>query len=128
MTPSTTKPRTRAVVLAAAVLTVLAGLALRRFAGGALAKYGGVALWATLVYALVLVLAPRARANVVALVALAVSVAVELFQLTPYPAALAACQPLWRLVLGTTFHGPDLLAYPTGVALAWAVDRVSRSA
>lgn len=113
----------RAGAAAAAVLTVAAGLALRRLAGGALAKYGGVALWATLVYALLVVLRPRARPGVVAAVTLAISFAVELFQLTPYPAALAARHPFFHLVLGETFHAPDLLAYPFGVALAWAVDR-----
>ena len=113
----------RAGAAAAALLTIAAGLALRRFAGGALAKVGGVALWATLVYALLVVLRPRARPAVVAAVALAISFAVELFQLTPYPAELAARHPLFHLVLGETFHAPDLCAYPIGVALAWAVDR-----
>ena len=118
----------RAGAAAAAVLTVAAGLALRGFAGGALAKYGGVALWAALVYALVVVLRPRARPGMVATVALAISFAVELFQLTPYPAALAARHPLFHLVLGEMFHAPDLLAYALGAGLAWAVDRGARRA
>jgi len=114
----------RGVAGAAALLTVAAGLALRRSSDGPLAKYGGVALWATLVYALVVVAWPRWSRARVALVALAISFAVELFQLTPVPAALSARHVLFHLVLGDTFHAPDLAAYPVGVALAAAVDHV----
>ena len=100
------------------------GLALRRFTDGPLAKYGGVALWAALVYALLVVAWPRGSRARVALVALAISFAVELFQLTPVPAALSARHTLFHLVLGDTFHAPDLAAYPLGVALALAVDHL----
>jgi hypothetical protein len=113
--------------LAAAALTVVAGLALRRLAGGLLAKLGGVALWAALVYWLCVVVRPGARRGTVAGVALAISVAVELFQLTPYPAALAARWPPVHLVLGSTFWAPDLLAYLLGVGLACTADASARS-
>jgi hypothetical protein len=117
----------RLAALAAAALTVAAGLALRRLTGGLLAKLGGVALWAALVYWLCVLVRPRARREVVALLALAISFAVELFQLTPYPAALAARWPPVHLVLGSTFWAPDLLAYLLGVGLAWTADASARS-
>jgi hypothetical protein len=113
--------RTRALL--AAALVVVAGLTVRRVASGAFAKYAGEALWATLVYTLLVALLPRARPRALAAAALAISVAVELFQLTPYPAAISAVHPFFHLVLGDTFHAPDLPAYAFGVALAWAMDR-----
>ena len=114
----------RGVAGAAALVTVAAGLALRRFGDGPLAKYGGVALWATLVYALLVVAWPRGSRARVAVVAVSLSFAVELFQLTPVPAALSARHGLFHLVLGDTFHALDLAAYPLGVALAAAVDHM----
>jgi hypothetical protein len=112
----------RLLATAAALTTVVAGLALRHFASGAISKYGGVALWAALVYALLVIVRPHAPRAGVALVALAISWAVELFQLTPIPAALSARHALFHLVLGDTFHAPDLAAYPLGIALAAAID------
>jgi hypothetical protein len=113
----------RWAALAAAVLTIAGGLALRRFAGGWVAKLGGVALWATLVYWLLVVVRPRASRTHIAVATVVISFAVELFQLTSIPATLAARWPIAHLVLGSTFSPPDLAAYPVGVLLAWMLDR-----
>jgi hypothetical protein len=54
---------------------------------------------------------------------------VEFLQLYHAPCidAIRATRP-GRLVLGTTFNAPDLLAYPVGIALgAWAEWRLFRS-
>jgi hypothetical protein len=118
--------RRRALPAVAAVLTVAAGLSVRSVLGGDLAKYAGDALYALLIFWLVLVVAPRARAWVAAVVALGVSVAVELFQLTGVPAELGAHSSLARLVLGTTFSAPDLPFYVVGAALGWALHRTAR--
>ena len=53
--------------------------------------------------------------------ALAVSWAVELAQLTGIPADLSRHSMPARLVLGSTFNAPDLLWYVVGAGLAWAV-------
>jgi putative Ca2+/H+ antiporter (TMEM165/GDT1 family) len=119
--------RRRALPAVAAVLTVAAGLSVRSVLGGDLAKYAGDALYALLIFWLVLVVAPRTRAWVAAVVALAVSVAVELFQLTGIPAELGEHTTLARLVLGTTFNAPDLPFYVVGAALGWALHRAARS-
>ena len=120
--------RRRVVPAGAAVLTVAAGLSVRSVLAGDVAKYAGDALYALLIFWLVLVVAPRTRGWVAALVALGVSVAVELFQLTGVPAELGAHSALARLVLGTTFNAPDLPFYAVGAALGWALHRTARAA
>jgi hypothetical protein len=101
-------------------VVLAAGLGVRAFAGGDFAKYAGVALYATLIYALV---AFWLRPLPAALVATAFSWAVELFQLTGIPAELSAHSGLAHLVLGSTFNAPDLFWYAAGAALGPAVVR-----
>ena len=103
-----------------------AGPAVRAGPPGAFSKDAGVALYATLIYALVVLVAPQVRQRVAALAALSFCFAVELAQLTPVPAALSGRSRLARLVLGSTFHAPDLLFYAVGVAGALLVHRVLR--
>ncbi|NUO55463.1 MAG: DUF2809 domain-containing protein [Hamadaea sp.] len=105
----------------AAVVVLLAGLGVRAFTGGVFAKYAGVALYAVLVYVLVLVVAPRLRPLPSAAIALAFCWAVEFFQLSPIPAELSERSTLARLILGSTFNAPDLLWYAVGVAVAYVV-------
>ena len=57
-----------------------------------------------------------------AAVAWAVCAAIELAQLTGIPAHLTEVWWPARLVLGTTFHAPDLVWYVIGVALVARVD------
>jgi len=112
------------LVAAAAVLA--AGLAVRAGPPGPFSKYAGVALYATLIHTLVVALAPRLSQRGAALAAGAFCFGVELAQLTPWPAALSSRSRLARLVLGSTFHAPDLLCYVLGVAGAVLVRRVLR--
>ncbi|MFI2361910.1 DUF2809 domain-containing protein [Promicromonospora sp. NPDC019610] len=116
--------RRRVVPAVAAVLTVVAGLSVRSVLTGDVTKYAGDALYALLIFWLVLVVAPRTRGWVAAVVACGVSVTVELFQLTGIPAELGAHSTLARLVLGTTFNAPDLPWYAVGAAAGWAVHRL----
>ncbi|MFI2778038.1 DUF2809 domain-containing protein [Streptomyces sp. ALB3] len=119
-------PRTavvRATAAAAALVTVAAGLGVRSAVHGEVAKYAGDALYTVLIHALVVLLVPRVRPSAAAGVALAVSWAVELAQLTGVPAELAGRSAVARLVLGSTFNAPDLLWYAVGAALAWCVHR-----
>ncbi|MEV6978559.1 DUF2809 domain-containing protein [Kitasatospora sp. NPDC093806] len=108
----------RAAAAVAAGLTVVAGLGVRAVAGGEVAKYAGDALYTVLLYALVVLVAPRLRPAVAAVWAAGLSWAVELFQLTGVPDDLARRSTLARLVLGSTFNPPDLLWYLVGAALA----------
>ncbi|GIH29772.1 membrane protein [Acrocarpospora phusangensis] len=96
------------------------GLGVRAFAGGDFAKYAGVALYTTLIYA---ILAFWLRPVYAALSSVAISWAVEFFQLTGIPAALSAQSFLARLVLGSTFNAPDLFWYAAGAGLGMAIVR-----
>ena len=81
-----------------------------------------MALWAALVYWLVVFLRPSLALWRVALVASLLSFAVELLQLTPVSSWLSSQHVVLRLVFGTTFNGWDLPAYVGGVVLAWRAD------
>ncbi len=120
------KPALGARILptAATIVTLMAGLELRAFFSGGVAKYGGVALWATLVYWLVLWSVPRMKPARVSGLTVLISFAVELFQLTPVPMALYEIHPYFALVLGTTFHLPDFPAYVVGAGLGFLVHRL----
>ena len=83
----------------------------------------GDALYAALVFTLLVVVAPRARSATLALVTVAFCTAIELAQLTGIPATIVDAVPAARYVLGTTFVAVDLLAYAVGAGLAWAVRR-----
>ncbi len=111
--------RTRLLAAVAALVTVGAGLGLRAVATGDVAKYGGDALYTLLILTLVVVLAPRSAPARAAGIALAVSWAVELLQLTGLPAGLSARSTAARLVLGSTFNAPDLFWYAVGACAGW---------
>jgi len=106
--------------------TIVAGLASRAYAADLpwwLAKNAGDALYATMVFWGLGVVAPRARTSRVALAALAFCVAIELTQRfhAPWIDAVRATTP-GRLVLGQGFHAFDLVCYVIGVALGVALE------
>jgi hypothetical protein len=86
-------------------------------------KYGGDALWAMVVYLGLGWLFQKARALPLALAALAISWAVEFFQMVraPWIDAIRSTLP-GRLVLGSTFNAPDLAAYALGILLVAAIE------
>lgn len=118
--------RNRALYAALVLAVIAAGLASRKFPGllpAPLGKYPGDALWALMVLLLCGMARPRWPVGRVAAVALATCFAVEFSQL---------CQADWldairrttlgHLVLGSTFHPPDLLAYAVGVSVGAALE------
>lgn len=107
---------------AAAIVGV--GMAARFGLSGVVANVAGVALWSVLVYVLVLLVRPSLAPVMCAGVTLGVSWAVELFQLTPIPLALAEVSVLFRLALGTHFDPLDLPAYLLGVLVATGAHRM----
>lgn len=116
--------RSRPALLVGAVLVIGVGLAVHRLPG-LLGDLLGGALYAVLVYLLLAVLRPGARAVVLAGVALTVCTPVELAQLTDGPRTVVAAVPLLRLVIGSTFAAHDLLAYAVGAFGAGAVDALT---
>lgn len=118
--------RQRVSPTAAALLILVAGLGCRAVFSGWLSKYGGVALWATLVYFLVLWVRPQLAVARAALLCLTISIAVELFQLTPVPRMLYELHAAFALVFGTTFNAWDLPAYAAGALLGAGVHAAFR--
>ncbi|MFJ8542477.1 DUF2809 domain-containing protein [Streptomyces sp. NPDC093586] len=114
-------PRVRRAAGAAALVIVGAGTGLRAVSEGDVAKYGGDALYTLLVFALVVLAAPRVTPWKAGAAALAVSWCVEFLQLTDLPATLSRQSTAARLVLGSTFNAPDLLWYAVGAATGWLV-------
>lgn len=120
--------RTRLTYVLAAGLTILLGLLWRSglvTMPGFLLKYGGDALWSMVVFFGLGMLFTRATTLRVALMAVAFSWAIEFLQLyhAPWIDSIRSTL-LGRLVLGSTFNSPDLVAYVIGVALAALADRV----
>jgi hypothetical protein len=114
-----------AVLLAA---TVLLGIASRKVHLGLFLwdkSLGDVLYTAAMVVAMGLV-APRAKPGVLAVVAFAVSFAIELFQLTGIPLAIAE-SPRWgvaRWILGTAFAWHDVACYAVGAVAGWVSSRI----
>lgn len=82
------------------------------------AKYGGDALWALVVFLCFGIAFHRSSTARIALAAVCFAWSVEFLQLyhAPWIDAIRSTR-LGRLVLGTTFNSPDLLAYVIGIAL-----------
>ncbi|WP_170133066.1 DUF2809 domain-containing protein [Arthrobacter livingstonensis] len=124
----TAGPR-RSVLAAAAATTIVLGLAVHFLLTGAAAGLLADALYTVLVYLALAFVATRLRRTRAAAAALALSAAVELFQLSGLPERLGQAFPASRLLLGTTFSTLDLLAYAAGAAAALVADAaISRQA
>src|SRR5262245_24051697 len=114
--------RTRWIAAGCAIAIVALGIAVRKLLPlGFWSKYTGVALWSSLVYAVLVAAMPHWTALRVAVTTLTVSWVVEFLQVTPGPAWLAAQQPIFAWILGTSFSFLDLPAYAVGVLLTAAV-------
>ena len=131
--PSVRHPRSRrhfllrrTALASAAAATVAAGLWARTGLAGVAGDAAGGILYAVLLYLLLAFAAPRARWAAVAAAAVVLCSAIELFQLTPWPAQWAGQWPPLRLVFGTTFNPWDFPAYAGGAAAAGLADRLLR--
>lgn len=120
--------RTRLTYVLAEGLTILLGLLWRSGLvrmPNFLVKYGGDALWSMVVFFGLGTLFTRTTTLRVALMAVGFSWAIEFLQLyhAPWIDSIRSTL-LGRLVLGSTFNSPDLVAYVIGVGLAALADRV----
>lgn len=116
--------RVVAALTAAGVLALAFGI--RAVAGGPLEQHSGTALYASLIYALVVFVSSRIRPAVAAAVATGFCWAVELAQLTGIPAMLSAKSIVARLVLGVAFDPIDIFWYPVGALLLMVLHMLSR--
>jgi hypothetical protein len=115
----------RSHALAALALVIALGLASRRFHVGVHLwdKSLGDALYTVMVYFLVAVVRPRLSPVRLGLLALGISIAVELFQLTGIPARLPR---VFQLALGTTFAWHDVSCYVAGATAITLLDAARR--
>ncbi|EJB03156.1 hypothetical protein FHX14_006426 [Rhizobium sp. BK619] len=119
----------------AAVLVVIAlGLLLRRFGYAAelpfiIVNYGASALWGAMVYLLVTLFVASSRPAILAVIAMAIAIAVELFRLyhTPWLDAFRLTTA-GALLLGRVFSLWNMLAYAIGITAACAFDPARRAA
>ena len=116
---ATVRQRSRLKYLVASVLVAGLGLLWRSELTplpGFFVKYGGVALWALMVFLGLGVAFPKFSTVRLACIAGCVAWCVEFLQLyhVPWIDAVRSTQ-LGNLVLGTTFHWPDLVAYLVGI-------------
>ncbi len=103
---------------------VLRGFGLRLGLPPAFVKYGGSALWGTMVFFLVALVASRLSRPNIALISAAIAVGVELFRLVHAPWLDAFRLTLaGALLLGRIFSPWDMLAYGAGIILAVVLDR-----
>lgn len=113
--------------VAAAVVVVAAGLVVHGILPDSDATdIAGGALYAVLVFVLVIAVAPRAQPVAVAAIAGSWCIAVELLQLSDVPARAAEAFAPAVLVLGTVFDARDLVIYVVAVVIAGALDAVLR--
>ena len=102
---------------------------MHRFGTGIAADVVGDALYATLVYLVLALLAPRSPRRLIGALALILCALVEFLQLTGIPREAAAVFPPAPLVLGAGFDQRDLLVYAAAVVVTMIVDVViSRAA
>ncbi|WP_256728892.1 DUF2809 domain-containing protein [Microbacterium oleivorans] len=119
--------RRRLVALVGAGMTIAAGLLVHRvLPDTAASDIAGDALYALLVYLLVIAVAPRLRIRLAAAIGAAWCVAVELLQLTGLPASAGASFPPAMLVLGTVFDPRDLVVYLVTIGFAAGTDAALR--
>ncbi|MBD8057586.1 DUF2809 domain-containing protein [Cellulomonas sp. JH27-2] len=114
--------RSRPVLSLVAVVVVAMGLSVAHWGAAPWADPLGDALYAVLVYVLVLLVAPRLNPAYAGTLTAGICAAVEFFQLTGLADdAVDRFSPL-RYVLGTTFSTLDLFVYVGAAALAALVD------
>ena len=102
-------------------LIVATGLLVHYLTEGIVGDFVGDALYAVLLYLVVSFVMVSRSSRQVAVVAILLCVAVEVFQLTGVPESLAEHFTPVRYLLGTTFNALDLVAYAVGVLAATTV-------
>jgi hypothetical protein len=125
-----TRPRNPALWIVLLLLTVALGLGSRRYATSLprfVAAYAGDTLWATAAFLGFGLLLPRASTWRVALLAMSLSVLVEVGQLyhAPWIDSIRRTR-LGGLILGYDFVWSDLACYAAGFALGILIERIGR--
>jgi len=110
--------RRRRTLAGVAGLILVTGLVVHFAIPSAAGNFVADALYAVMLFVVLLFVFVRTSGWWIALVTFALCVGIELLQLTGLPASLAAVFPPARLLLGTTFAAIDLVAYLIGALAA----------
>lgn len=130
MMPGKKPLRTSLIRAGFALVVIVCGLSLRWYGlplgvPALIVKYGGSLLWATMVFLLVGVLAPRLSRTQLASVAAAIAVLVEFSRLVHVPWLDAfRLTTAGALLLGRIFSLWNLLAYAIGVVFGVGIERL----
>ena len=108
------------------MLVIGVGLAVHLGVAGVVGDVVGDALYAVLIYLLLVCALPRLRPGRVAASAIIVCTAVELMQLTGIPRMLAETVPPSALVLGSGFDARDLVVYAVAAGTTGVIDSAAR--
>lgn len=104
------------------------GLVVHESVSGDIGDIGGDALYAALIYLLIVAVFPRCSRRIVAALALLLCFGIELLQLTSIPETVNQAFPPAALVLGHGFDQRDLLVYIAAVLIVLVIDAtISRS-
>ncbi len=95
---------------------------MHRYGSGDAGDIVGDALYATLIYLLLALLAPRSPRRLIGALALIFCALVEFLQLTGIPREAATVFPPAALVLGAGFDQRDLLVYAAAVVIVMIID------
>lgn len=119
-------PRRRLWLLVCLVAVIALGLASRNFPSlfpAIFGKYPGDALWAMMVFVGLAFIKPRASTTGLAVLAFAISCAVELSQIyqAPWLNEIRGTT-IGHLALGSTFSWFDIVAYAVGVLISSVID------
>lgn len=126
-TDGASRRRRRLAAAGALIVIVAAGLIVHtQLPDSPVTDITGDALYAAAAYAGIVLLLPRPAVAVVAGLAAAWCVGVELFQLTGLPSLWAQAFPALVLLLGTVFDGRDLIVYVVTIAVAAVADAAAR--
>ena len=127
---ATTIPIQRSRPLSALAVVLVIGIGLLWRSGflplpSFIAKYGGDSLWALVVFLCFGFVYPRNSTMRIGFIAVCFAWSVEFLQLyhSHWIDGIRSTR-LGRVVLGTTFNSPDLLAYLIGIALGALAERV----
>lgn len=120
--PKVVPARNRSLYALAVVGTVSLGLASRRFPF--IGKYPGDALWSLMVFFALGFAFPKAKSVSVALIAAAISCAIEFLKLNQALWLVSArASSLGHLVFGHVFSWQNLVAYGVGISVGFLFER-----
>ena len=124
MTSTARRPSARRRLTAASVaaVTIIVGLAVHRLGTGDIGDIAGDALYAALIYLILVILLPRSPRRVLAAAAIIFCTVIEMLQLTDVPTTIATGFPPAFLLFGASFDQRDIIVYAFAIVIIMLAD------